>query len=395
MRKCYDAKRSKWLDSFTRQFTKRIFQSKSSVSFRDLEPFGLVGTLILQEVLSPNWAIGAFGGKMIGPGTLADNLQLSSWTVRRILKALARAGFIKGISSRDGAAKKQRPLEIMVNPALESAVINMATQKQLTQLAGVFADMWLSRRDYDGAVQGFETVVKWGLLLEKDSDGIDFAEGATTGRISLAQEGETPKQSLVGRVRTWADEFEKAREGKRLDAKAAREELRKQDVLRKDKFVEGAAIMWKTSQSKFGFGDAPPAWAAPKHLLPVQMRRERIELEKIFSLYGTMRTAVAWNVFISGRVEKDSQGKIKFDPSRAFAQWTTDDKRPSQFAKYINQVLPLINYHLKDEAHTKRLRNVFGDLLDWTPGENILNVPLYDYSREAQTTNGDQATATA
>lgn len=380
MRRCYDGRRTKWLDRFFRSFREAALKRYPGISLRDLDDLdGLVVLAVLQEILAPGWAVGNFGGHYVAPSLVADNLGLSTKTVRRVLKPLARAGILLGVRAYDRIRGRYLPIELIVNPGFREAIDAGLAGKPLTQTADIFAEIWLERRDAEEDVQGFskDERLKWGCF----SKGERFAE-----YIDRPQSREAPMPKLVGKIR---DALDQAKAGKRLDQKAQKEKAREERRATLDRIVAASAVVWKAFRAREGFGtDEAPAWAAPMRDLPEVLRKERASLEKIFEVHGGLKSALAWNLFCSGR-NPNPTAKPVFDPSKAHINWVTPDKRPSAFAKHFDLVMSEVIRlgWLKNEPTIAALTRVYGATISLPPKTNFMTSTL-TAEEEGATTSG-------
>lgn len=382
MRRCYDGRRTRWIDRFLRDFRTAAKKANPDLVGRDLDEFGLVTSAILQEITGGDWAAGNFGGHYIAAGLLADNLAVSTKTIRRHLRAIARAGMILGVSAYDADKGRRLPLEIIINPVVRDALNANLGVKPVAQIADVLAGLWLERRAYDGEVQGFdETILPWGKAHLGTGSSVQGAMPA-------------PSSKLAGRIKTAMDE---AKEGRRLDNKARRREEAAVQRAKRDAFVTGAAIVWRELRARAGFGNEPPGWSGDRNALPDPQRKERAILEKVFERYGGRKAAYAWALFCGGKPAKDEKGRLAFVPELAHRQWTTPDKKPSHFAKHIDLVLAEMSQSKWDQDADlgHRLGAVFGETFEME-ARNAPVLPEYKSARpksQEVIANADSQTA--
>lgn len=104
-------------------------------------------------------------------------------------------------------------------------------------------------------------------------------------------------------------------------------------------FALGCGKIWTECQGRSGLGYNKAVWDGENNDLGPVPKRERSELGKLFQTYGGRKTAIAWYVFCGGIEAVDPNGKRIYDPKSPHRQFTTIDKKPSQFAKHFNAVL--------------------------------------------------------
>ena len=206
----------------------------------------------------------------------------------------------------------------------------------------------IERLNYEGDLQGFTVDVPLGDEEPKE---------ATQQQPENDDDAEEKLNELI--AQTNEDKAKKQRE--------ASEWRRKGDA-----FVNGASKLWIFAQSQMGHGTAHPNWGGDRKLLSPGASRERQELVKIFQQYGGKTAALAWYVFAGGVPDLDENtGRPKFTLVAPHRQFASQDKRPSQFAKYFNAILQ--DKFFKDfatktwEATEPALRSYFPDTIDQEP----------------------------
>lgn len=369
MKRDRDPRRGEWLEALVRGVHQEI---SGRVRGREVEPWNIFMVTFLQTALVTNGREpGRFGGHAFSMAEAGDELLVGRRVMRRYLREAAQAGLIKCVSWYDVRAKQRFPLEVIVNPDLAEAY-GKTTLADARALGKAFAGLYLARRDYLEAMQGFSLAgtVPWGRMA--GGQGPETAASPAPEEHDLpAIEVQTP-DVLVARIRA-------AAKGGTKTVSALKQEEREKARTARDQFVTGAAVVWRELQSRRGFGSEPPGWAGSKAALPPAQRRERTEIEKVFERYGGRRAAFAWALFCGGRPVLDDKGKLAFKPELAHQQWTTPDKKPSHFAKHIDLVLA----HLgkvdweKDSGLTGKLLTIFGETFDAAP-RAVVSLPTYN-----------------
>lgn len=356
-----DPRRAEWIEMWVRGIADEI---RKKASGRDGEEFSLTMIPILQAIICVDGREkGRFGGHGLHIGRTSAELLMGYRPLRRHLKALAQAGIIMGVNWYDSRLKRRFPLEIILSPDFKEAC--GATKLGDARAYGkASAYVWLARRETGDDIQGFDddNVVPWGRF--RRADGPDRAVEVE------ASEFNPPKQA--------PREFEpsKVMEQVRAAAKgthtsnALKDQLRKAKKDEDDRITAGAAKVWVVLQQRAGNNSGAPAWSVVGVPLSVEQAKERRALISIFRTYGGRTAAMAWNAFCGGKPEVDKNGKIAFMPQRAHHQWSTPDKRPTQFAKYINLVIDEVDRlgWADRKDYIGRLRSdYFGDVMDLLP----------------------------
>jgi hypothetical protein len=388
MRQNTDQKLAQWIDRMMAEI--RATLSRRGVSGKETDNFSVLASVILAEILSTAGRTkGRYGGHEFHLLDNAARLGLGWRTLRLYLRAMARAGIIKGVSSR--APDRQLPLEIITNPELASAA-GATTAIAARALGQHFGKIWLERGCWDYDVQGFSTdkVCRWGRYHETALDQRDEAEPLPSGVEKTEQA--PPDPAAAPEAKAAASECDLLKQIKLQEQKlksverkreAQREKIEKQKQL--DDFIAGCSAMWINYAHKYGFAEtAGPAWAAPKKDLPPTILRERKELEKIVACYGGEVTAWAWTVYCSGAAKRDENGKIVFDPQIAHKQWTTPDKKPSHFTKHFQLIMNEVERlgWRQDAGICERVKGYFGpgyDLVPW------VEIAKHNYTPTAET----------
>jgi len=106
----------------------------------------------------------------------------------------------------------------------------------------------------------------------------------------------------------------------------------------KNDFVEGAVKIWLCASEANGFGKTLPNWGEPN--VKGVASSERRELTQLFETYGGGVTGLACALFCNMRPELDpNTSRPVFNLTAPHRQFTTLDKKPSQFAKHFNSLL--------------------------------------------------------
>lgn len=360
MRKCYEPKRTKWLEAFVRDLSGAIQRKAPDMPSASLGSFDLVFVALLQEVMADGWSPGIRGGRYCALALLEDNLMCGRCAVVSRLKLAARCGILKGLTARRARGRKCLPLEIQLNPAVKAAYDALEPGGKWKGIIHVLAEMFVERRAYPGDVQGFETICQWGEQDEQDA--------VVTGIEPQDVRPEEASCELLA-ARNWRDEIRKASEGTRdADKRRAQKEKREWQSLGR-RFVDACAKVWSTFQARQGFGNLPPIWQGDYAKLSAPAKQNYRGLVQVFETYGGRTAALAWALFCGSKTEYDDNGKIKFLPQSAHKQWTTPDKKPEHFVKHIQLIIrELTARRWFDEAdYTERLRPYFEDLLDVAP----------------------------
>lgn len=343
---------------------------------RDAEEFSVFMVPILETCLDTSGrSPGRFGGYSLPLGGTGAQLGLAPKTLKRYLRAAARAGIIKCISWYDVRRKERFPIEVIVaKPILEYC--GKTTFGNARDVGKALGALWLSRLDHLGDVQGFgeDDLIPWGRFAAES------IEIAASDEPEPKREPSPPSTGLMARI---AD----AAAGKKTVSAAKREEREKR-LKARDAWVVGAAVVWRELRARRGYGTEAPGWVGQKSALPPAQKKERNELERIFERYGGRKSAFAWALFCGGKPKRDDKGKLVFDPDLAHRQWTTSDKKPSHFAKHIDLILAdLASSRWEDDsALGDRLMNVFGETFAAAPIA-APDIPAYEPKKEA--TNGN------
>lgn len=386
-----DPRRWEWLAALVQGVAKTVRPDSRG---RDGEEFSLFMVPVLMAVLEDaGRPEGRFGGKALPIGELGGELMLSRKTTTRYLKALARAGMIKGVvgwsreSIKSGGGVRRLPLEVIVR--LELAEAYGKTQlSDAKKLGAAFGRLWLERQDYPGDVQGFDAYpIPWGR--------------AKTGRVEEREVTDAPPEAReqpdpVPETRTALAQkiIDATAAGSKKTVDALKREAQQERRKQLDEFVASCADVWVTKRARHGFGTDAPAWAAKGQALPPKQRDERKALERIFGLYGGLISAVAWDYYLGSKRQTDVGGKLKFLPSHGYAQWSGDDKRPSVFDKHVNQIIQHVRQSgwLEKPDYLARIRAVFGGTLDVGPsnapaGKVIDPTPKQETPRDQEATS--------
>jgi hypothetical protein len=154
-------------------------------------------------------------------------------------------------------------------------------------------------------------------------------------------------------------------------AKDAKEELNERWRIYNDRFIKASADIWSRSQLTNGFGAVTPPWMGPTPSLAPAARKERYNLTRTFESYGGGITALLWFVFCVGVPEVDLTGKRTWNLDIPHRNRTTPDKRPSDFANNLVNVLNDAEFKSLsrgDWPHIRvELERFYGDLLDVEP----------------------------
>ncbi len=386
-----DRRTARWMEGFLTDLRLAIRQRVPGVGHDQVGLLNAFGSLVLLEAIDSHWTLGHFGGRQAAAAKIGENIgELPAKTVRRYLKAFAQAGIIMGINVYSREKSRYVPLEIIVNPEFQKLMTTFDTGKIRKQFAGVLAELFCSRRLIEGDWQGFgDDPVKWGNL-RPGQKGCLIAEALPPNLVI------TPPKP-TGLVKACLEE---AAAGKRVSDKAAKEAERKRRRDLKELFIVGAARVWSKHRETGGFGSETPPWAGPTAILPHAVRRERVELERVFDLYGGQRTAIAWSAFCSGRQVLDEKGKVLFNAALAHRQWTTPDKKPSHFAKHLALIFDEVRdlkYDTRSPGMLIRLREAFGASYDAPPiaqpGAQLLKSKAATTTPAQETKDGHQEAA--
>lgn len=358
-----------WLRSLVSGIAKTI---RPQCRGRDGEEFSAFLAVVLADTFSvlDGATPGRYGGVDLALGDLCLSLGIARKTAKRYLAEAARAGLLKGVLSYDGEAKRRRPLEIIVNPILRDAYGKTRLPDAGT-LGKLFGELWLTRRDCPGDVQGFDDTetIPWGRFRSLDGRNIETAPSVVAGSFP---EGLAPLPS--GTPGPIAQQLAAAATGGKKVAEAVKREQNKEQRIREGFFVQGCAELWQIMQARAGMGQEPPAWSAQKISdMPDEQRRQRATLVKVFRLYGGQKAAVAWQKFCGAQPERDQKGRLVFNPARAFAQYSSPDKKPSDFGKHINLILSEAHGRqwFTDQDNLQKLRELYGESFDAGPASVI------------------------
>lgn len=347
-----DPARLRWVAALIDGFIKAA--RKGGVGSRDLDEWNPLTVVLLQDLLyTTGRIVGDNGGHywLIREG--ADRMNLPRKTLTRYLKALARAGIIKCVVAYERGHKRRLPTEILLQEdiARDSGKTRIV---DATRLGGVFADIWLSRYEIIGDVQGFDGTCKFGFLEEgrRTPETVQFADRKT----------EVEKTDLKAKIAEAVAPARKTIAGKSADDKVATR-------VAVESFIHGAATVWVEMQRRSGRNVEAPAWAGPRHAIPAAQRAERSELEKIFLSYGGRKASLAWTAFCGWDPELDDDNKRVFNPDIGWRQWTTPDKPPRAFAKHINAIFADGAKHgvWTRESFLVNIRKVFADVWEFAP----------------------------
>ena len=279
---------------------------------------------------------------------LADAINTSRKIVRLRILNLAKFGILRVVNNWDPTSRnKKQPWTIELNPMLLQMLESKLNPKQRKDIYAHLIMMGLSRLDVDGIdLQGFEIDCPFG---EVEPTAEDL--------------GRTPAGNKLMEI---------------LEKKGVNEKLKREQQIQRrkneTKFIEGAADVWSQVQSRLGRGSGKPNWCGETKDMPQSVRRERESLTKTYGQYGGYVTGLAWYVFCCEQAELNEKGAPVFNLKAPHRQFTTLDKKPSQFAKHLNSVLKdehFIFYGTKEwEKRKAWLDDVFG--------EDILKTQPYD-----------------
>lgn len=339
---------------------------------RDDQEFSFILATILQAALDPRDRVeGRYGGHAFGLAANAKAFRVPVSMLRRYLRAAAQAGMIKCVSWYNRGTKERFPLEVVVNPELAKAYAT-TTLGSARVLGQAFGALWLSRLDEISPKQGFSsgTTVPWGRW----SAGAGSMQGveAVLGEepiVPRAPEEDDDGDPMAARIRAAAD-------GGRKTVDALKRDQANKQRIREAFFVQGCAAVWQIFQTRSGAGQEPPAWSALKlGDLPIEQRRQRETLVKVFRLYGGTKAAVAWEKFCGTAPQLDAKGKLVFDLKLSYAQWSASDKKPSDFGKHINQLMASVHAErwLDDPVQLQKLRDHYGESFDAPASSTIYN----------------------
>jgi hypothetical protein len=227
---------------------------------------------------------------------------------------MARYGLIKITTEwREDGSNKRNPQTIQPHPWLHSTLSAGAKVSHKFQAAKHYAATGVERLDLPFEAQGFKTVTEVGSD-EPEEVKQDTPEETAEKITELIKRDDEIKARKMREAQEWK--------------------------IFGNRFVDGAAALWKFAQKADGYGGADPIWAGPTNRLSPAARKERLELTKIFEQYGGKTSAVAWYIYTCAEpVLDENTGKRKYDPLKPHTQNVTIDRRPSQFARYFNSIL--------------------------------------------------------
>lgn len=257
------------------------------------------------------------GGLIISSYGLSVKLSTTRKRIRTRLLRLSLFGLVKVETSwRNDGTSKRRPMQVFPNPYLFTLLGKESKQALKAQAVKYFAALGMRRLEgFDDDVQGFSVDHPYGSNEPSDNK-------------STIEETSAEIEAKLGEMVEAAD-LESARKLKEQIA------WREYD----EKFVAGSAKMWVSLQSAMGYGTSEPNWSGEQSIMPVQAKRERRELTKVFQQYGCKVAALAWYIFAGGQAKLDNQGKPEFIPNVPHRQYASVDKKPSQFSKHFNAIL--------------------------------------------------------
>jgi hypothetical protein len=269
--------------------------------------------------------------------------------VRKAVEGLARVGILHVLNGwKNDGSKERLPWQITINPLVIATIGSGSRPVERRATIAHLADLAIARTVLDWKVQGFEYDCKFGSEELVPPDEIEVS---TTDKLLSMIEGATEADLVKARERErWA----------KLN----------------EAFVNGCATIWSTHQGARGFGYVEPNWKGSPGGLAPAARKERTELTKTFQQYGGAITGILWELYCSYEHSYDKNGKLVYDVDRPHQQYTTTDKKPSQFAKHFNALLrdPITLVRFTDEYQHRyeKLKPLFKDAIDAQPLDGSL-----------------------
>lgn len=346
MRKNYDGRKIKWLDTFCFKLETSIRSRAPRIDGREIK-LRLVFATLLGELMSEEWDTGPNGGKLCATGLVADNVGESYSTTRRMMMKMSKMGLVACVSSWQ-SNRKRAPNEVFINPDLMTAYSSSVPLSKLIPMINKLADMYIERRDTNVHVQGFS-----------QESQVEFGEYNQT-----LKQGATKASDLLGKIKAENDE-------KAVEARRKREDNNQWRNLGKD-FIGACADYWVAQRGKQGFGSGRPSWEGDPKDLDSTSKRQNADLRKLFERFGGKRVGMAWMIFCASQPEIDALGKRAMDMDSGYKQFTSPDKRPDQFAKYFDQICGTRFYQqfIKENEKLVKLEDYFGILSQVQPRGN-------------------------
>lgn len=308
--------------------------------------FGPCGVDIVNAISSCTTE-GKFGGFYAPRNSLLKATRSGIVRLEEHLKTLAMAGVLN-VYKNTGALRNATEYEL--NPKLISALSPGMKVDEFNGLVKYLVGMFMLRIESDD-IQGFRRTVPYGTVEPKTALTMDEIEGMSFDEKAILQAYSANVKMTIAAERK---------------KQAVEERLEKQRVNRS--LVSVAATVWVKGQIAAGRMNpaAPfrPSWDGNFRELIDSDRAEFKALLSVFEMIGTRTAGIAWRYFCGGNA---IEGKDNFKVSREIPhfQYTTVDKKPTQFAKHINAILIDSEFKkaLHDEATITKVVNEYGPAL--------------------------------
>lgn len=326
--KSLSGKQIAWFEDFQIALRTEIRNLNKEIHPKELGMFDKVLARTLLELVYAPLQFGPYGGRQAAFSCLADNSDEHRDLVRKRVRLAAQCSILTTVITRaENKGGKFNPIEVVLCKEFEDASRGLWGMQKCKLLLATFAERYMKRRIYDDVMQGFVRDVEWGRP-EVDAKGASQTEARETPPLA------TTPTMIVRAIG--------------LEVNGAKTNAEKKNDKNKDRFIQlakeaefitASANLWVKGQSKNGFGRTRPVWEGLPSDLPSDARQQRMDLVKLLRKFGGRQTAYAWMAFCSYTPKRDSKGNIAFDPNIGYRQWASSDKRPTQFAKYYNQLV--------------------------------------------------------